>query len=148
MVIKLIAHNSHDYQKMIDLRMEVLLKPIGIPESYINKEKEIQDLLIGAFDNGELVGCCVLTSISENTIQLRQMAVKSYLQGKKIGALLVQFAEDLARENGYSKLMLHARNPVTGFYSKCGYTITGQEFYEVGIGHFRMEKDLNEKNKV
>jgi hypothetical protein len=38
--------------------------------------------------------------------------------------------------------MMHARNPVIDFYKKCGYDIVGPEFFEVGMGHHRMEKSL------
>ena len=60
---------------MIALRFTELLTPIGIPVSYIEKEKEKYDILIGAFENNELIGCCVLSPKNDEIIQLRQMAV-------------------------------------------------------------------------
>ena len=127
---------------MVNLRMKVLLDPIGIPRSYINPEKEKDDLLIGAFENNELTGCCILTHINKTTMQLRQMAVDNTLQKKGIGKEIVLFAERLATEKGYSVLMMHARDTVIGFYTRCGYAIAGEQFFEVGIGHHRMEKKL------
>jgi N-acetylglutamate synthase-like GNAT family acetyltransferase len=142
MTITTIEHNSQEYEQMTDLRIRALLEPIGVPSGYIEPEKEKNDFLIGAFEEKEIIGCCVLTPGVNGLIQLRQMAVRPDLQGKRIGAAIIQFAEDVARMNGFSVLMMHARNPVIEFYKKGGYEITGDEFFEVGIGHHKMQKSL------
>ena len=142
MDIRLIDIESPEYEVMKQLRRDVLLNPIGIPATYINREKEKTDLLLGAFDGGLLIGCCVLTPLDNELIQLRQMAVKPEQQGKGIGAAIVTFAENVAREKDFKRLMMHARDVVIPFYQKSGYMITGDQFTEVGIDHHRMEKSL------
>jgi predicted GNAT family N-acyltransferase len=52
------------------------------------------------------------------------------------------FAENIARDLGYKKLCMHARKTAVGFYQKLGYGIAGEEFVEVTIPHFIMEKAL------
>lgn len=143
MEIKLIEHNTSDYKQMIKLRITQLLEPIGVPASYIEKESEKKDFLIGAFENKELIGCCVLTPREDGVIQLRQMAVRQDYRGKKLGSAIIEFAEKVAKENNFSTLMMHARDPVIGFYKKCGYEIQSDQFFEVGIGHHKMQKQLN-----
>jgi len=143
MELKTITTNTPEYEAMIALRMKVLLDPIGIPRSYINPEKEKSDALVGAFEEDKLIGCCILTHIDENTLQLRQMAVDTVLQQKGIGAAIVAFAESIAKERGYQTLMMHARDAVIGFYQKCGYKIRGEQFFEVGVGHHKMQKELS-----
>ena len=135
------------YQEMINLRMKVLLDPIGIPSSYINAEKEAKDLLIGGYDEDTLVGCCILTCLTEDIVQLRQMAVDTAQQQNGIGTLLLSFAEATAVQKGYTTLMMHARDPVLPFYQKCGYSISGEPFVEVGISHHKMLKQLSPVNK-
>lgn len=127
---------------MIQLRIKALLEPIGVPPSYINREKEKEDFFIGAYEGNDLIGCCILTRKDNKTIQLRQMAVLPKLQGKKIGAEIIRFAESTAIQNHFSILMMHARDPVIGFYERCGYHIAGDQFFEVGIGHHKMQKEL------
>ena len=127
---------------MIALRMKVLLNPIGVSQSYINTEKEKQDVLIGAFEDDALIGCCILTRVNDSTVQLRQMAVENSLQKKGIGTAIVSFAETMAKEKGYQQLMMHARDNVLDFYRKCGYKIVGEQFFEVGIAHYKMQKQL------
>ena len=70
------------------------------------------------------------------------MAVQNNLQGKGIGASLMNFAETLARDKGYKKLVMHARKNAMGFYEKLGYKATGNEFEEVTLPHYVMEKKL------
>jgi len=142
MEIKTLEHNSKEYEEMVRLRISQLLQPIGVPESYINREGEKGDVLIGAFENGEMIGCCVLTPKNNGEMQLRQMAVRSDYRGRRIGAAIIEFAEQVTREKGFSVLMMHARNPVIEFYKRCGYQIDGKEFFEVGIGHHKMQKTL------
>jgi predicted GNAT family N-acyltransferase len=137
-----ITHGSEAYQQMLQLRTEVLLQPIGIDPSFIKPVQEQEDILIGAFEKDRLVGCCVLTRISQHVVQLRQMAVAKELQGKRIGNAILAYAERVAQEQGFQTLMLHARNAVVPFYQKSGYIITGDPFEEVGIKHYKMEKRL------
>ena len=142
MQVSIIQTGTKEYSSMVDLRMRVLLEPIGIPRSYINPVKEKDDVLIGAFENDELIGCCILTRVDQSTLQLRQMAVDGTLQKKGIGRAIISFAEQIANEKGYQTLMMHARDTVIDFYKKNGYSIAGEQFFEVGIGHHRMEKKL------
>jgi predicted GNAT family N-acyltransferase len=142
MPLKLIDHGSKEYQQMVDLRYHVLRKPLGLEftEEEIAREKE--DILIGAFEDEEMLGCCLLTKTGEGAVRLRQMSVKAGLQGKGIGRVLMQFAENLARDRGMKKIVMHARKTAIGFYEKQGYKVKGDEFQEVTIPHYTMEKEL------
>lgn len=82
----------------------------------------------------------MLHRIDNDEVQLRQMAVYDQWQGKGVGKLLVQYAEEFAKNKGYSKVMLHARKVAVGFYVGMGYVQYGDMFEEVGIPHFMMEK--------
>ena len=97
-------------------------------------------MLFGAFEDEEMLGCCLLTKIEKDTLRLREMAVKTALLGKGIGRVLMQFSENIARDRGMKKLVMHARKSAVGFYEKLGYKVVGKEFEEVTIPHFIMEK--------
>jgi ribosomal protein S18 acetylase RimI-like enzyme len=70
------------------------------------------------------------------------MAVGAALQRKGIGRVLMNFAENIARDRKYSRLTMHARKSAVGFYEKSGYRICSEEFTEVTIPHYVMEKEL------
>lgn len=142
MALKQIDHGSKEYRQMVALRMEILRKPLGLTftEEELNKEKE--DILIGAFDEEDILACCLLTKVDNATVKLRQMAVHHNMQGKGIGASIMSFAETVARDKGFKCLMMHARNTAIGFYEKFDFKVKGAEFIEVNVPHHVMEKRL------
>ena len=140
--IKTILYNSAAHKQMIELRNDILRKPLGLSFTPADFQKEQQNILIGAFEVNKIVGCCVLTKVNERTIQLRQMAVNNEFQGKGVGKQIVQYAEKIAQEEKYETIMMHARSVAVSFYKKLGYAIEGNEFMEVSIPHFMMKKNL------
>ncbi len=142
MALKFIDHGTKEYNQMIDLRMQILRAPLGLTFTKEDLEQEKNDILLGCFDEEQLEGCCLLTEIEPGTVKLRQMAVLDGLQGKGIGRALMNFAENVARDAGYKKLTMHARKSALGFYEKLGYTICSDEFEEVTVPHYIMEKKL------
>jgi predicted GNAT family N-acyltransferase len=142
MALRMIDHGTKEYQQMVHLRHEILRKPLGLTFDETELEKEKEDILIGAFEDDRLLGCCLLSPMDTSTIRLRQMAVPNSMQGKGVGRALMIFAENIARDQGYRKLCMHARKTALGFYEKLGYAVSGEEFTEVTIPHFIMEKAL------
>lgn len=142
MAIKIIDHGSPEYQQMVDLRYQLLRKPLGLSFTQEELDAESGEILIGCFEDEKLEGCCMLTQSDPKTVRLRQMAVLSGLQGKGIGRVLMSFAENIARDRGYKRLTMHARTTAIGFYEKLGYSVCGEEFMEVTIPHMEMAKDL------
>lgn len=143
MAIKQIKHGSPEYQQMVNLRFELLRKPLGL--SFIPEELDAEknDIMVASFDEDEIIGCCMLTKTSEGCVRLRQMAVQKSHQGKGIGEAILHFTENLARDKGYRKIMMHARDSAIGFYEKAGYQVEGDQFTEVNIPHHVMVKDLS-----
>jgi predicted GNAT family N-acyltransferase len=142
MALRMIDHGTKEYQQMVTLRNDILRKPLGLSFEAGELDQEKDDILMGAFEDDRLLGCCLLTRMDDATVRLRQMAVPNNMQGKGIGRALMIFAENIARDLGYRKLCMHARESAVGFYRKLGYSITGDEFTEVTIPHYIMEKSL------
>jgi predicted GNAT family N-acyltransferase len=127
---------------MVDLRYDILRKPLGLSFTQEELDREKGDILIGAFDDERILACCLLTKMDNATCKLRQMAVQNSQQGKGIGATMMNFAENVARDRGYGVLAMHARKTAAGFYEKLGYKVSGDEFEEVTIPHYVMQKKL------
>jgi predicted GNAT family N-acyltransferase len=142
MALKLIDHGSPEYQQMVQLRNDILRKPLGLSFLPEELEKEKEHILIAAFEDDKMLGCCMLITTDPGTVRLRQMAVLNNLQGKGIGRALMQFAENIARDRGFRTITMHARKSATGFYEKLGYVVSGAEFEEVTLPHVVMEKQL------
>jgi predicted GNAT family N-acyltransferase len=142
MALKIIDHGTKEYEEVVRLRDEILRKPLGLHFTPEELEKEKENLHIAAYEDDQMLGCCMLVQEDPQTVRLRQMAVLNDLQGKGIGRALMQFAENLARDRGYKKITMHARKNATGFYEKMGYRKQGEEFTEITIAHYVMEKEL------
>lgn len=142
MALKIIDWGSDDYKQVLLLREEVLRKPLGLHFSDEELQKEKGNMHMGAYEDDRMLGCCMLVDEGDETVRLRQMAVVNDVQGKGIGRALMQFAENLARDRGYKKIIMHARKNAVGFYEKLGYKRRGEEFVEVTIPHYVMEKEL------
>jgi GNAT superfamily N-acetyltransferase len=142
MALKIIDHGTREYQQMIRLRIDILRKPLGLGFDKEELETEKNDVLMGAFEDERILGCCLLSRVDDHTVRLRQMAVPNNLQGKGIGKALMIFAENIARDLGYKTLIMHARKTALGFYEKLGYSATGTEFIEVTLPHYVMQKVL------
>ncbi len=143
MALKLIDYGSPEYDQMLKLRNDLLRKPLGLSFNPKELEKEKDDVLMGAFEDDRLLGCCLLTRENDKVMRLRQMAVPNNLQGKGIGRALMIFAENITRDMRYETLMMHARITAIGFYEKLGYVKKEGEFMEITIPHVIMEKRLS-----
>jgi GNAT superfamily N-acetyltransferase len=142
MALRIIDYDSNEYRQMIKLRDDILRRPLGLGFTEEELIRERDNMLIGAFEEEDLLGCCMIVEENPTTARLRQMAVLNNLQGKGVGRALMQFAENLARDHGYKTLSMHARKNAIGFYEKMGYKIKGDEFTEITIPHYLMEKQL------
>ncbi len=142
MALKLIDHGSPEYEQMVQLRTDMLRKPLGLSFSSEELEKEKDDVLIGLFEDERILGCCLLTTVSSDLVRLRQMAVPNNLQLKGVGRAILIFAENISRDMGFKTLMMHARVTAAGFYEKLGYVRDDGEFMEVTVMHVVMRKRL------
>ena len=142
MALKIIDHGSKEYEQMVKLRIDILRKPLGLSFTEEELEQEKNEILIAAFEEDKMLGCCMIVKNDDKNCRLRQMAVLNTNQGKGIGRALMMFAENIARDQGFKKLNMHARKTALGFYERLGYKVTGEEFAEVTIPHFEMEKSL------
>ena len=54
MGLKQLDYESKEYQQMVNLRYEIMRKPLGLSFSPEELSKEKNDILIGAFDEDEM----------------------------------------------------------------------------------------------
>jgi predicted GNAT family N-acyltransferase len=132
------------YKPSLELRNDVLRKPLGLDiyeEDLRSESFQIHFVLV---EELVIYGVVILVpKTGPYECRLRQMAVVSEQQGKGYGSMLLHAFEQYAQQQGFTKISLHARHHATGFYEKHGFKICSEEFVEVGIPHFRMEKNLS-----
>ena len=141
MVFKEISFGTDEYRLECALRNDVLRKPLGLELTAEELTREEDQLHFGLFEGDDnLVACVVAVRLSPTDARIRQMAVSPIHQRKGLGKRLMNELEANLRSRGLTHLVLHARASAVGFYERLGYTVTGEEFIDVTVAHFRMVK--------
>lgn len=141
-MLREINFQSVEYDKEVQLRYDVLRKPLGLKFTSEQLAAEHVWWHLGYFDGDELQGCLILVPENEGKIKMKQVAVAKHLQGQGIGAKMVLAAEQFAANKGFTLMYCHARDTAVPFYEKLGYLKKGDMFEEVTIPHWEMEKSL------
>ena len=139
-----VEFGSSRYKELLDLRYKVLLQPLGLKFLDSYREDEATFLHVGCIESStdELIGGLILVPIDNDEIRIMQVAVDVVHQGEGIGRKLIQYAEKIAKDIGYEKIVMHAMLSVVGFYEKLGFKQDSELFEEKGISFIRMVKDL------
>ena len=139
--------DSDDFKKALILRYNILDISGGIGDSGVkfifgSHENERNHTLIGTFMEDKIVGTLNLEPIDDTTFLLRQFAVDGSMQGTGIGTKMMDFTHKYAREHGYRKIIMHARETALNFYKKNGYITTGEIDYYPTLTLHHMYIDL------
>jgi predicted GNAT family N-acyltransferase len=138
----LLPHGSPAYEETVALRDDILRKPLGLTFTAEQLGAESSDMHLACYDDGQLVGCLILTPADHGAVKMRQVAVAADRQGKGIGRAMVERSEEIAREHGFTEMVLHARETAVPFYEALGYDRVGERFEEVTIPHWKMRKGM------
>lgn len=143
---QIIKYRSSEYDEMVVLRHKILREPLGLSFTEQDLMKDKEDFLLALFMSRthQMIACCILNSIDDKIVKLRQMAVDGSVQKSGMGTAMLSFAEYVAVKEGFEYIELNAREVAVGFYQKYDYKIFGDRFVEVGIPHYKMKKQLNE----
>lgn len=139
--IEIVPHNSEAYQESVKLRDRILREPLGLEFSDEELAAEDVQTHVTASVDGVMIGVMILVPLDKRTFKMRQVAVDTNWQGKGIGTRLVSFAEEYAIKMGVCCIRLHARKEALKFYQELAYTQLGDEFTEIGIPHYLLEKN-------
>lgn len=142
MKIQTVAHNSEAYHGIKQLRQDVLRTPIGLVLNEKDTAGEETQTHICAIENGKVLASVIMKPLENRIVKLRQMAVATDQQGRGLGSQIVRFAENWAKQNGFTEIELSARISAQVFYEKLGYHTTGKPFTEVGLPTIKMIKDI------
>ncbi|NNC88377.1 MAG: GNAT family N-acetyltransferase [Akkermansiaceae bacterium] len=132
---------SPEYEEALALRRRVLRDPLGIFWTPEEKAMEPGEWQFAGFDDGAVVACVSARWLEGRRVKVRQMAVAPDRQRSGLGRAIMGAVEARLVEEGAAGFELHAREEAVGFYEKLGYTRVGGRFEEVGIPHWKMEKD-------
>lgn len=139
-----IEFGTPECDQALRLRDLVLRQPLGMVFDPDDIAKEFDSYHFACFEvkTHQMVATLILKPITSDVVKMRQVAVDPSLQSTGIGTMLVNESEIFAKNNGFKKIELNARDTAVPFYLKSGYKREGDVFKEVGIDHYFMYKLL------
>lgn len=148
MVLREFAFGSAEYLASLQLREQVLRRPLGLSLSADDTGSDDRQRHFGAFAEAQpaLPLAVLLLKPEQAALDgplvgvLRQMAVSEARRGAGLGRWLLAHVESAAWAMGCQRIELAARVAVLGFYLRCGYHPEAAVYLAVGIPHQRMVK--------
>jgi predicted GNAT family N-acyltransferase len=141
-----------DLEACFAVRKEVFVGEQGVPEDIEYDGRDGDALQVLATDaDGRALGTGRLlygpdakdvTGGDPGVGALGRLAVLRAARGRGVGAALVRGIEEAARGAGLTAVDLHAQTHALGFYERLGYEAYGEEFFDAGIPHRSMRREL------
>lgn len=139
---EILPFGSKQQIQSVGLRYEVLRKPLGLFFNAADLIAEECEVHLGVIVDELVVACLLLKPAGAGLVKMRQVAVAEKKQKMGYGQMLVHFSEIWCRQNGVTRIELHARETAVPFYLKLGYSLDKEPFSEVGLPHRFMFRDL------
>ncbi|GAB2964023.1 hypothetical protein GCM10027048_36650 [Hymenobacter coalescens] len=138
--------SAADWAAYYQLRYQVLRQPWQQPPGSERADDDEQPSTTHALwraPDGTVGGVARLSPSGPSQGQVRYMAVAPAWQGRQAGRQLLEYLEAAARQQGFTELVLHARQNAVGFYERLGYeTVTPSHTLFGVIPHWLMRKTL------
>ncbi|WEG11901.1 GNAT family N-acetyltransferase [Pullulanibacillus sp. KACC 23026] len=137
-----VCEKEQDYQNALYIRRIVFIEEQQVPEELEIDDHEKDAIHFVVYDqNREPVGAGRLRN-KGNMAKVERICVLKNRRGEHIGEALMGKLEQVAEEKGFTNLLLNAQTHAQGFYEKLGYKVTSDLFYEAGIPHVEMKKNV------
>ncbi|MGG5341465.1 GNAT family N-acetyltransferase [Enterococcus sp. AZ192] len=134
---------SDIYLDAVQIRHQVFMLEQGVPsEIEIDKYEAMCIHFVLYGDDNKPIATCRLLPLENDRIKLQRMAVRKEYRGKEYGRIIVEKAEEFAKEQGYKVITLGAQITALGFYERMGYVKEGEMFLDANIEHYQMNKTL------
>ena len=141
--VKVIAIESPaDMERAWAIRRHVFVEEQNVPEELEMDDDDSQAFHALATLDGVAIGCGRMLEHGAREVKIGRMAVLPEFRKTGVGAQILRFLVDRARDRGCRKAILHAQVAAEGFYLKEGFSPVGPVFDEAGIAHRKMERDL------
>jgi predicted GNAT family N-acyltransferase len=134
------ANYESDRAVLMKIRFRVFVDEQHVPPSLETDDRDPLCIHLLVFEDEE--------AIATGRIDLDQggkigrVAVLASKRQQGIGAALMERLHEVAERSGLNKVWCNAQVAVVAFYEKLGYRTVGDSFYEAGIEHVRMERQI------
>lgn len=124
-----------------EIRQKVFVEEQGFQNEFDSVDEQAISLVV--FDKNQAIATCrFYYDCTLNAYLVGRIAVIKEYRGKKIGALMMQAAQQEIIKKGGKKILIHAQTRAQAFYEKQGYTAFGEEDDDEGRPHIWMQKGV------
>lgn len=134
-----------EFKQYYDLRYKVLREPWGQARGTEKDDYEpiSQHFMAVEDTTGELLGVVKVFEKEPGVAWVSHLAVAPQHQNKGVGKLLMDYVENLARQQGYKTIGCMSRLNTTKYFEKMGYKVAGMPSHYFGTTQvIWMEKPL------
>jgi len=133
-----------EWDNYYDLRYRILRQPWNQPRGSERNDGDAAGQHFAFWENNEIVAIARLDKTDlPNECQVRFVAVETNQQGKGLGKKLMLTVEKKAKEQGFQRVLLHARENALEFYRSLGYEqVEKSQLLFDTIQHYLMKKSL------
>ena len=138
---KLVASDS-ELKEAFEVRKKVFVEEQGIAEYLEFDGNDEQALHMVVMDGERVIGTARVLFLATNQAKLERMAILKPFRRKGIGRRLIYYLNEDLSKRQVAQIVLHAQYSVVAFYKSCGFEESGSPFWEVGIKHIKMQRQL------
>jgi predicted GNAT family N-acyltransferase len=137
-----LVDSESELKDAFGIRKQVFITEQNIPPDLEYDEDDRTALHMLVKNRGKAIGTARVLFLSNKQAKLERLAVLKSFRGRGIGSEIISFLEKELKNQGVEKVILHAQCRAIAFYKSCGYQKMGTPFWEVGIKHIKMQKQL------
>lgn len=135
------ANYESDRAVLMRIRFRVFVDEQHVPPSLETDDRDPFCIHLLAYEDDQAIATGRIDLDREGKIG--RVAVLAAKRRQGIGTALMEGLHEVAKRNGFNKVWCHAQVAVAAFYEKLGYRTVGDKFYEAGIEHVRMERQIS-----
>ncbi|MEH7401061.1 MULTISPECIES: GNAT family N-acetyltransferase [Bacillaceae] len=136
--------NEEELKIAFAIRKDIFVKEQGVPledefDQYDKLNGDCQHILVHY--NEQPVGTGRIRFV-DGVGKLERICILESFRKFGLGKNIIKALEEIAEEQGASKVKLHGQTHAEGFYKKLGYHTSSDVFIEDGIPHILMLKEI------
>ena len=131
-----------ELQEAFDVRRQVFVREQGISEDLVFDGHDREALHVLVKDVESAIGSARVRFLGDNQAKLERMAVSKHYRRKGIGREMLLFLDTVWKDKQVQQVIIHAQLEIVPFYKLCGFDELGSPFWEAGIKHMKMRKQI------
>jgi predicted GNAT family N-acyltransferase len=137
-----VAATPLEKEQAMEVRRTVFIEEQGVPAAIEMDANDATAVHFVGYQLEQPIAAGRMREIEPGTGKVERVCVLPEYRGQNVGVQIMKAMEEYARTNGIFKLKLNSQSYAIPFYEKLGYAITSEEFFEAGISHHSMEKNI------